>query len=143
MCIIDEIRKIICKGTIIPRPRARKNFKVKGWGMRRGKEALIYYIPNNKGGKPYEKGVTISEFIKACKYLKKTGTFTSKWFKKNMRKCYDEGSCNFSTIGGIFEIFDLADYKGPTQGYVIKSGWKLECCYFRLKINSPKTGRTK
>jgi hypothetical protein len=63
--IIQKI-KTIKPGTIIPKPEAKKDFIVKGWGTRRGEPALIYLIPNhNYPDKPFQKGITISEFIEA------------------------------------------------------------------------------
>ena len=52
--------------TVIPKPENKEDFIVKGWGNRRGEDALIYYIPNNKSpSKPYQKGITVSKFEKA------------------------------------------------------------------------------
>lgn len=45
--IFDRIVKIAPAGTVIPKPKARKDFIVKGLGTRRGEEALIYLIPKN------------------------------------------------------------------------------------------------
>jgi hypothetical protein len=97
--------------TVIPKPEARSNFTVKGWGKRRGEPALIYNIPNNKNPKRHnEKGITESEWRRAYIQLMKTGYFTTKWFKENLSDCAEEGSCNFTTIGGIFEELGLAEY---------------------------------
>ncbi len=108
--IVDTLAKIEA-GTVIPKPRAKGEFVVKGWGTRRGEHALIYKIPNNKNpDRPYEKGITVSEFKQAYEEIVKSGEFSSKWFKKNMNECSKEGSCNFTTIGGIFEMLGLAVY---------------------------------
>jgi len=112
--ISDQIKNKISPGMVIPKPVARADFIVKGWGKRRGEPALIYQIPNhNPFGRPYEKGITISEFEMAYQQLDATGFFTRKWFQANMTACDKEGSCNFTTIGGIFKLLGYARY---TQG---------------------------
>ena len=111
---LDSIKS----GTIIPKPKAKADFVVKGWGTRRGKRALIYKIPNHKNpNRPYEKGITIPEFKQAYDQLMNVGEFSSRWFSKNMRVCAKEGSCNFTTIGGIFELLGVASH---THGAYVK-----------------------
>ena len=61
--ILENILTNIKVGTVIPKPDAKKDFIVKGWGKRRKEDALIYFIPNHKNpNKPYQKGITKSEF---------------------------------------------------------------------------------
>jgi len=109
--IVDKIKANIPPMTIIPKPKAKSDFIVKGWGKRREENALIYKIPNNKNPKrPYEKGITESEWTLAYNQLKKTGDFTRDWFNENLPACAKEGSCNFTKIGGIFEKLELAKY---------------------------------
>ena len=67
--------------------------------MRRGQEALIYTIPSHTGGRPKEKGVTISEFESALTELNRTGELTRAWFNENLKACAKEGACNFTSIG--------------------------------------------
>ncbi len=112
MDIIHEIKVKIVSGTVIPKPEAKADFVVKGWGMRRGESALIYQIPNHKNpSKPSEKGVSVSEWHKAYNQLMTGVDFSRAWFNRNMPKCAKEGSCNFTTIGGIFQLLGLADYE--------------------------------
>lgn len=109
------IEKIQClqKGTIIPKPEATAEFRIKGWGIRRGEPALIYLIPNHKSpGKPLEKGITVSEFERAHAEITATGQLTRAWFNSVLDRCANEGGCNFTTIGGIFELLGLARYVG-------------------------------
>ena len=109
--IIERIKNEICPGDVIPKPKAKQDFKVKGWGKRRNKEALIYTIPNHKTPeKPYEKGVNLDEIIFAYEHLLKQGDFTRDWFNKNLSSCAKEGGCNFTTIGGVFELLGLVRY---------------------------------
>ena len=109
--IINRVREKIISGMVIPKPDAKADFIIKGWGKRRSSIALIYLIPNhNKPENPYQKGITEQEFEDAYTNLIVSGEFTREWFNKNLIKCSKEGSCNFTTIGGIFELLGVAKY---------------------------------
>lgn len=109
--IADRIRESISSGTVIPKPAAIADFVVKAWGKRRGETALIYCIPNHGNpSKPHEKGVTESEFEKAFAELQRSGDLTRAWFNKHLPNCAKEGACNYTTIGGIFELLGEATY---------------------------------
>lgn len=111
--VLDEILRVTPKGTVVPKPRARGEYIIKGLGKRRGEKALIYTIPNHKNPqKPYEKGVTVSEIQEAYAQLIASGTFTRQWFEKNLPECNAEGGCNFTTIGGLFVLLGEAAYEG-------------------------------
>ena len=99
-------------GTVIPKPEAKSPFRVKGWGTRRGERALVYFIPNhNNASKPYEKGITLSEWKKAFERLVINGEFSKEWFEKDLAACAIEGGCNFTTIGGLFIHAGVAKYE--------------------------------
>ncbi len=107
--VIDRIEKKATPGTVIPKPKACGDYVVKRWGKRRGERALIYTIPNQthpqpNQAHPHEKGVNESEWIEAFDQLTTTGEFTRLWFETAMADCNKEGGCNFTTIGGIFEL---------------------------------------
>ena len=124
--ILDRIEKKATTGTVIPKPEAHGNFVVKGWGKRRGQRAFIYTIPNHRDPEhPYEKGINKSEWIKAFDQLMKAGQFSSQWFKSNMADCNKEGYCNFTTIGGIFELLGDAKYykRGVYKRYDQNRTW--------------------
>jgi hypothetical protein len=109
--IVTVLEKIATPGTVIPKPEAKADFKVKGWGSRRGEHALIYTIPNHKNpSKPYEKGITNSEWRKAYQHLTSAGSFGRTWFNQALPACAKEGGCNFTTIGGMFELLGYAAY---------------------------------
>lgn len=108
----DRLRRLTPIGTVIPKPEARDDFIVVGWGRRRGEQALIYSIPNHKNpAKPYKKGIALSEFRKAYGQLTLTGEFSRSWFNKEMAACAREGGCNFTTIGGLFCLLGYASYQ--------------------------------
>ena len=110
--ILVEIEKRITPGSIIPKPNTDNEYLVKGWGRRRGERALIYTIPNLKiPNRPYEKGVTSSEWVQAYDQLMQTGEFARCWFRASMKACAKEAGCNYTTIGGIFERLGYAQYE--------------------------------
>ncbi|MDT8322094.1 MAG: hypothetical protein RQ826_16385 [Xanthomonadales bacterium] len=75
---------------------------------------MIYRIPNHRNpNHPYEKGITVSEFEAAARQLDGTGELNQSWFQKSLPGCAREGSCNFTTLGGIFELLGRAEYAGP------------------------------
>ena len=109
--VLADIERQIIPGTVIPKPQARGDFIAKGWGVRRGKRALIYTIPNHKTpAKPYQKGITESEWVQAFEHLTDAGDFSRSWFERSMPACAKEGGCNFTTIGGVFELLGYAAY---------------------------------
>lgn len=111
--ITDQIRSRVLPGMIIPKPEAAADFTVKGWQSRRGEEALVYLIPNHRNAaKPYEKGITVSEFTAAYNELMRSGKLTRRWFGANLPDCAKEGGCNFTTVGGVFELLGIAEYVG-------------------------------
>lgn len=61
--------------------------------------------------KPYQKGITSSEWRLAHEQLARTGEFSRAWFNETMPACAKEGGCNFTTIGGIFQLLGEAEYQ--------------------------------
>lgn len=108
--LIERIRALPA-GTVIPKPEATADFKIKGWGRRRGEAALIYRIPNHRSpDKILAKGITVTEFERAYAELEASGRFTRSWFNSNLSSAADEGGCNYTTIGGVFDLLGLAKY---------------------------------
>ena len=110
--IVEILEKKIRSGMLIPKPFSELQYKIKGYGMRRGEKAVIYTIPGRKNlNNTHEKGINFSEFEKAFEHLNSSGELSSNWFKLNLSECKKEGGCNFTTIGGIFELLGLANSK--------------------------------
>ena len=105
----DKLLKLI--DTIIPKPQSKEDFKIKGEGIRRKEKALIYKIPSHsKKQSYYGKGITETEYKISYQQLLDVGEFTREWFNKNLPNCAKEGSCNFTTIGGLFILQNYATY---------------------------------
>ena len=113
--LIEKV-KSFPSGTIIPKPQSENEFTIKGLGRRRNEEALIYKIPTNKPDKypnGHEKGITFKELYSSYITLQETSRFERKWLADTFPKCVQEGPCNFTTIGGIFELLGVAQYDKP------------------------------
>ena len=118
--ITELLENKIKSGMIIPKPYSELPYKVKGFGMRRGEKAIIYKIPaRTNTNSIHEKGINFIEFKKAYDHLNKSGELSSSWFKENLPECRKEGSCNFTTIGGVFELLGLAKPKKVGKKEVI------------------------
>jgi len=109
--ILERIKSDVRPGTVIPKPQSAREYRVVGWGQSRGEDALVYSIPTrSSGGKASTKPIKISDFQAAYDVLVKTGKFTHNWFEENLPDCAKDGNCNFTTIGGIFELLGEAQY---------------------------------
>lgn len=112
--ILNRIRREIPDGTAIPKPKTSEPYYTKGWGRRRSEPALVYFIPNRGNPDyPHEKGITETEFKRAYDQLNRSGQFSRKWFNEALAECAKEGGCNFTTIGGVFELLGEASYSSP------------------------------
>lgn len=107
--IFQRVVNIARPGIIIPKPES-DDTRVKGVGKRRQEEAIIYTMPNHKGGKRYEKGVTASELVAAYKMLMSEGQFTRQWFIETFPKAYSQGPCNYTSLGGLLILLGAAEY---------------------------------
>ena len=107
--IIGKLDAWALTGAEIPKPETDRVYRVKGWGRRRGERALIYCIPNRaNSSQPHEKGITESEWKQAYDQLISEGEFSHSWFRSAMAGCHNEGTCNFTTIGGVFQALGIA-----------------------------------
>ena len=123
MDIVKLIEDNIRPGQLIPKPEAQAEFRVKGWGTRRNERALVYLIPNHQNpAKPYQKGITVSEWRMAHSQLTSQGCFSREWFDRHLSQCSKEGSCNFTTIGGIFMQLGLARYSRGQYAVALLGG---------------------
>lgn len=110
--IQDNLDKF--KNSNIPKPKTESQF-IKGLGNRRKEQAIIYKIPNNKKpGKFNEKGITKSEINFAFKIIYTKGIFRKVDFNRYLPECAKEGDCNFTTIGGLLQMLDIAYYEEGT-----------------------------
>ena len=107
--IIGMIEDWASPGVEIPKPETDSVYRVKGWGNRRGERALIYLIPPRTNRRQAsEKGVTESEWKQSYDRLVLKGELSHSWFRSALVGCCKEGSCNFTTIGGVFVALGIA-----------------------------------
>lgn len=76
-----------------------------GWGTSRGEEALIYELPRGQASKKAsQKRIPTSVFSCAFDTLVRTGQITRPRFRATFPEHEADGSCNFTTLGGIFVL---------------------------------------
>ena len=114
MKILNRIKKVAVAGTVIPKPMSSQGYVVVGWGISRGEEALVYRIPTKTGaGKASTKRVPSSVFEAADAVLAATGEITHSWFATAFPQVHADGACNFTTLGGVFELLGEVVYAEP------------------------------
>ena len=85
-------------------------YAIKGLGKTRGRDAIVYFIPNRADPKkPYQKRFDASELRRAYDQLLNTGRFTRVWFSSEMKECAKVGPCNFLAMRAVFVGLKLAD----------------------------------
>jgi hypothetical protein len=109
-----RIKAVATSGTVIPKPQAQAPFRVKGDGIRRGRRALVYTIPNHGNpAKPHEKGVTYVELEEDLRTATTGRNVDQRLASTASSWLYAEGSCDFTTVGGLFVLLGKAEYAGP------------------------------
>jgi len=109
--LLSRIKAVAKPGITIPKPYSKGKYIVERWGISREEEALVYSIPKRPATKSQSmKRIRGSDFQAAYKVLNETGLFKSTWFDKYLPQCAKDGRCNFTTIGGIFELIGDAKY---------------------------------
>lgn len=109
-------------GTLIPKPEAISEFRLKGWVDSPDGEALSYSIPSHADPpRPSSKKISTRRIKLAFARLMTTGELTRAWFKTTATRRTDEGGCNFTTVGGLFCLLGFAEY-GSTAAYRRRSG---------------------
>ena len=109
--IWNLIKETIKPGTIIQKPKSKKKYHFLGCGVSRGEESFVYELPTNPNTKrSSKKRIPCSAFNEAYKILLKNGEITKTWFASAFPKVNADGGCNFTTLGGVFQIIKLAEW---------------------------------
>jgi hypothetical protein len=112
--ILNRVKAIAVPSMRIPKPQSTQAYEVVGWRMSRGEEAVVYRIPMQPGTrKASEKRIQASAFVRAFEVLTDAGEITRSWFKREFPELQADGTCNFTTLGGIFELLGEARYVRP------------------------------
>lgn len=111
--ILERIKKATPPGTKIPKPESDESYVVIGWGISRGEDALVYELPMKPTSRrASQKRIPASAFRCAHEVLQATDEITRIWFATNYPELERDGSCNFTTLGGVFELLGEAVYAG-------------------------------
>jgi hypothetical protein len=120
--LISRIKAVATPGTRIPKPKSNGIYVVLGWTVSRGEEALVYRIPKRPGTKrASQKRIPVSAFEEAFAELTKSGTLTRRWFRASFPVLDHDGGCNFTTIGGVFELLGEARFVQSGVYAVVRS----------------------
>lgn len=71
----------------------------------------FYYSIGQNGN---SKKVTYDVFNQCYLQLQTNGSFTREWFNEKFPVIANTASCSFTTIGGLFQHFGLANYQKST-----------------------------
>jgi hypothetical protein len=74
------------------------------------RERLIWALV----GRGTVSAITAMRPSRPLEQLTNAGDFSRSWFEQSMPACAKEGGCNFTTIGGIFELLGYAVYDRGT-----------------------------
>jgi hypothetical protein len=88
-------------GTVIPKAESEKEYRITRWFYQDGQEWFSYSIAN--------KSIPIS-WVRGCfDQIQTTGELRTAWFRNTFYSGKDLGSCNFTTIGGLFVLLGAAE----------------------------------
>lgn len=112
--VLKRVKAVTTPGTRIPKPQSTDTYVVVGWGTSRGQEALVYQLPRKPGSKKAsQKRIPASVFSQAFDILGRTGKITRPWFQATFPELEADGTCNFTTLGGIFVLLGDVRYAEP------------------------------
>ena len=100
-----DLLRSLPPGTRIPKPGSDRRYEIKGWVSVNGEERIAYTVAN--------KAIPISWLRKSLGELSRTGRLESAWFRRAFYKGKDLGGCNFTTVGGLFQLIGIAKYSRP------------------------------
>jgi hypothetical protein len=110
MNIWDEVKSLKI-GTAIPKVEEGKSAKLIEFTKSNGDESFKYSIGENGNGKCVLK----SEIEESFTILQTSGKFTREWHKEHFPQLESGRPCNFTTIGGIFELLGYAKYASRSE----------------------------
>lgn len=105
----NELKQAIVPGLIFQKPNVQSSI------IKIDKEGFHYSIGQNGNSKK----VTYAVLEKCYDRLESTHEFSRAWFNATFPSIAKTSSCNFTTIGGLFQQFNLATYQKSTY---IKKG---------------------
>lgn len=118
MSILHDIIQLVNENARVPKPKSSEVYTLKRIGISRGKKAVVYEIPKKIKSKQFsEKRIPLDVFEAAVHQIKTKGILSKTWFKQTYPDIDADGSCNFTTLGGVLELLKIVIYKQP--GYYV------------------------
>lgn len=100
----NEVKQSITPGLQFEKPNVQSSI------IKIDREGFHYSIGQNGNSKK----VTYDVLEKCYYQLKSTKEFSREWFNATFPSIAKAAPCNFTTIGGLFQHFNLATYQKPT-----------------------------
>ena len=114
--IQQHVERLVRAKAIVPKPQSTETYRLVRIGKSRGARALIYELPKRPESKRVStKRIPLSVFEECANQLSGTGSLTRTWFIDHYPKLESDGTCNFTTVGGVLQLLGLALYSRPGE----------------------------
>ena len=114
--IQHRVEQLVREQAVVPKPLSSGTCRLLRIGESRGARALVYELPKRPESKRAStKRIPLSVFEECADRLSDTGSFTRTWFAEHYPKLESDGTCNFTTVGGILQLLGLALYSGSGE----------------------------
>lgn len=111
-----EVERLVQQHAVVPKPQSSETYRLLRVGESRGERAVVYELPKRpKSKRASTKRIPLSAFEKCARQLSATRSLTRKWFADQYPELEVDGTCNFTTLGGVLELLGLARYSGPGE----------------------------
>ena len=101
---IEELKLSINVGLTFDKPTVQSAV------VKVGSDGFYYSIGRNGNSKK----ITYVVLAQCLEQLQNTNTFSRAWFKEVFPSIEKTAPCSFTTIGGLFQYFNLASYENAT-----------------------------
>ena len=117
MCkLLRDVERLVQDQKVVPKPQSPETYRLVSIGESRGARALVYELPKRPGSKSVStKRIPLSAIEECASRLLETGSLTRTWFVEHYPKLEKDGTCNFTTVGGVLQLLGLARYSGPGE----------------------------
>lgn len=111
-----DVEKLVAQRAKIPKPLSSATYLLVRMGESRGERAVVYQLPVRPGSKRAStKRIPFSAIETSARQLLAAGLLTRRWFASRFPKLEADGTCNFTTVGGILELLGYARYAGQGE----------------------------
>ncbi len=111
--IQQHVERLVREKAIVPKPQSTETYRLVRIGKSRGARALVYELPKRPESKRVSTKRIPLPVIEECAHrLFCTGSIKRTWFAEHYPQLESDGTCNFTTVGGVLQLLGLARYSG-------------------------------